>query len=97
VSECFRCAAYERTRGPRIKREISLTHSGEAADARWRRYLAAFHDMHVRAGRFAALMALVQEADEAARREELLDGYDPVPGLVARGVAADPEEEDEDA
>jgi hypothetical protein len=59
---CPRCALYSQARGDRIRREISKTSRTPAERrARWAQFLRDYHDLHVKAGRFAALMALVNE------------------------------------
>lgn len=66
-TDCARCQLYAMSRGPRIKAEIAKTSTGAEAAARWRGFVDGYHRLHTMAGRFAALMAVVREAEEGMR------------------------------
>lgn len=64
TNPCARCAMYDHLRGDVIRREIAKlmreATPGERSE-RYRKYLADYHDQHVRFGRVAALMVVISE------------------------------------
>lgn len=59
---CPRCMLYASARGPVVRREIDkLTASQDETERRWERFLADYHELHVKASRFVALLAALDE------------------------------------
>lgn len=75
TTSCPQCDLYDHLRGARIRAEIHKRSEDDQAEARYQRFLAAYHARHTRqsgfsAGRFVALMAAVQEREENQHDEE---------------------------
>jgi hypothetical protein len=76
--ECAGCAMYAYSRGPRIRSEIAERFGEAEVEERWMTFMEGVHERHAEplegftAGRFVALMSIVQELIEAD--EETKDG-----------------------
>lgn len=63
---CPRCTLYRHSREGVIRAHIAQTSSGQEAEERWREFMTRVHAEHWARqvlGRFAALMAVVNEPD----------------------------------
>lgn len=70
VDDCHRCERYIAARGDVIRAEIAKSaDEAEVAEQRFERFMSQVHDHHVvqmTLGRYAALMAIINENEEDA-------------------------------